>query len=260
MPILEIRLDRAAAMAPAILSIRNSLEAVAISLRAIEETKFSEIPPIPGASQQFSIGIKDESEDVRRQHLRDWLLTKGVQEISRGLRATLEEAYLYVSTIALSGIHISPQDFQAQIEKFRQTGNKLKFPQLLEEVDSRLSTHLKFSNEFLFFQKVRNCFEHRNGIVGSADVAADGLLTLSLPRLGLFAKGIEGDIEIGPGFVAEKDEGLFIKQTISSRSYRVGERLTLTPAEFVQIAQGCWLFLNDLESKLPMIVPATATT
>ena len=64
-------------------------------------------------------------------------------------------------------------DFQAAMASAHKEATKLNFPDLLDAVNKRLKTPLHFEDEFLSFQKVRNCLEHRAGIVSPAD-ADDG--------------------------------------------------------------------------------------
>jgi hypothetical protein len=52
----------------------------------------------------------------------------------------------------------------------------------MAEIKIGLTTPLAFGAEFLSIQKVRNCLEHRGGVVGTQDADIDGILRLSFPR------------------------------------------------------------------------------
>ena len=64
----------------------------------------------------------------------------------------------------------------------RKPASKLSFPDLLATVNAGLSSPLDFEREFLSMQKVRNCLEHRAGVVRKQDLDEDGAaLTFKLP-------------------------------------------------------------------------------
>jgi hypothetical protein len=122
-------------------------------------------------------------------------------------------------------------------------------------VNKRLSTPLHFENEFLSFQKVRNCLEHRAGIVGPADASADGKLVLSLPRLEIFYMKGGKEIEIRAGELIEGEDGegamICLRMGTGTREFKLGERVLFSADEFQEIGLGCWAFANDLTVKLP---------
>jgi hypothetical protein len=110
---------------------------------------------------------------------------------------------------------------------------------------------MTYEKEILSLVAVRNCLEHRHGIVGAADADANGQLSLTLPRLQTVAI-VEGkEIEIGPGYVSEASTQIGIKRVNRERTYRLGEKIEIDAAQFQEIAFACHLFAEDIASKLP---------
>jgi hypothetical protein len=82
----------------------------------------------------------------------------------------LEEAYFYNGMVARTGGLRTWAGVQAAEQKLRQAASNKRFPQLLDEVKKRLTSPLHYERELLSLQDVRNCLEHREGIVRERDV------------------------------------------------------------------------------------------
>ena len=159
----------------------------------------------------------------------------------------LEEAFLYLGAYKTLGAVITWGD----VLEMRRVASAYSFPDLLRKVDEGLPSPLIFTAEMLSLQKVRNCLEHRGGIVGDKDLDASGKLKLVLPRWAFFAKEDSGDVEIYPDYRAKKDTALVMKRVSREREYALGDRIAFTPQEFTEIAHSCWLLSQDLGQKSP---------
>src|SRR5947209_6054074 len=134
----------------------------------------------------------------RRAMYENWLLTRGFQDLARGIRESLEEAALFLSLVVKSNTVSTIQQLESEIVRSRKRASKLQFPELMVEINARLATLLAFGAEFLSIQKVRNCLEHRGGVVGVQDADADGILRLSFPRFKIFYNRKGEEIEDKP--------------------------------------------------------------
>jgi hypothetical protein len=105
-------------------------------------------------------------------------------------------------------------------------------------------------------QNTRNCFEHRGGIVGSKDVAQDGIMELSFPRMKIFYLRNGEEIEVVEGGAPvdtgddEPEVDILLRLDVRVRRYNLGERLTLTVADFDEIAFACYHFGSQLVTGL----------
>lgn len=244
---LQVTLNADGVTAPLVRAVRDTVETIGLALSALATANLSEAPSIPDAFPQFRYGTEQRSTEERKAAYTAWLLSKGFQDLSRGIREMLEEAYLYVGMYKMVGQSATWGDVEAR----RKEASDLKFPPLLAKINAELLSPLKFTDEFLSLQKVRNCLEHRAGVVSERDIGPDGWLRLVLPAFAMFAEEDGHDVEIYPGYFAKKDTPLKFKRISRERSYRAGERITFAPKEFGEIAHSCWLLSVDVGNRLP---------
>lgn len=235
-------------IAPALKVMRTTCEIVAISLAAPENTDIENPPDIPGALHQWEFDGPLESKEQIKAAYANWLLNKGFQDIARGVRESLEGAFLYIGLFKT----FPGKTTKGKIEAIRKRANKMNFSTLLASINKELKDGLSFEEEFLSLQKVRNCLEHRDGIVTADDVNHQNkLLRLILPRLRIFSEKDGDEIELKPNMRVEKGQLIEIKRVSRERIYKIGERIVFDAAEFHEIASACWFLSNDIAEKLP---------
>jgi hypothetical protein len=171
----------------------------------------------------------------------------------------LEEGFLYNNMVEFfSQTDLSKTktwgELQSIMESSRKTAGELYFPDLMARVNRGLTAPLHFEREFLSLQRVRNCLEHRDGVVTEKDVdPGTQVLRLGLPRLKLFYEEEGREIELLKGSHVEKDTLMSFKNVIEEREFKLGDRATFKAEEFHDIGFGCWVFTSDLGSKLPRL-------
>ncbi|MDH2353749.1 hypothetical protein QCM77_43890 [Bradyrhizobium sp. SSUT18] len=195
------------------------------------------------------------TEDERRDAYLNWVMVRGLQDLSRGVKRSLEEAYLYVEGRKLVGRKMKLAElagFEAQVRK---RANRKDFGQIMSLVNPQLKEPLSFEEEFKSLQKIRNVLEHRDGIVGVQDLGERETLDLLIPRIGLFYMKDGQETEItGPTGPFPADTAMYIKRASPrKRSYKLGEQTKITGREFNEVAFACHLFAADLANKLPDI-------
>jgi hypothetical protein len=216
----------------------------------------------PETSEQ-SIGYRFEeigiTAEERRATYQNWLLCRAFQELLRGVRESLEEAVLFLELLSQPGEKkTTVGQWNQDLEDIRRRASNMKFPQLIAAVNSGLTEPLAFEGQFLSMQKVRNCLEHRAGIVGARDVDEGGsALTLSFPRLRIFYRRGDEDIDVVPGQTVDTGDGkdevqIFMRLESRSRTYKIGERIVFNANDFNEVAMACHFFAGDLGRKLPL--------
>jgi hypothetical protein len=252
---IKITLNADGVLAPALRAIRNSVEVASFCLNAIESSDLSETPKFEPT--RFHMRFSGEmSADLRKVTYTNCLLSKGFQELARGIRLMLEEAYFYNSMVEMTkaGIPATWSALQEQMQEFRTTAMRANFPDLMRRVNAGLSAPLHFENEFLTLQTVRNCLEHRDGIVTEKDLdPTTKTLRLLLPQIKIFIEKEGREVEIGKGSFVEADTAIMIRNTVKEREYKLGERVIFKAEEFHDIGFGCWAFTSDLGTKLPKL-------
>lgn len=255
-PKLQLVFDRHMVSAPVQLAAIVSTDVIAASLTAFADGDLGK-PSMPNQFSQLQILGPPLTSDQRRTMYENWLLAAGFHSLIRGVRESLEAAAV-CSQMLTGQIRVpSSATLGGVFDSLRKSVSKLPFPRLLATVNAVLVSTLDFEREVLSMQKVRNCLEHRGGILRNEDIDADGAaLTLSFPRWKFFYMRGGEEIELaqcervdaGDGEPEVQILGRFVPR---SRTYHLGERITFTASEFSEIAMACSFFGNELASKLP---------
>jgi hypothetical protein len=232
---------------PLVRAVRDSTEVIGLALSAIKSADTSEAPRVPDAFFHYTYKAGPRDPEERRQAYTTWLLAKGYHELARATREMLEEAYLYVELYKTIGTTITGK----LVFDLREQAGGFRFPVLLARINEALPRSLIFAAEMQSLQKVRNCLEHRNGIVGQSDVDETGKLRLVLPVYAPFAQEEDGDVELHVGYRAKKETQIAFRRISRERTYELGERVAFSAEEFSEIAHSCWMLSQDLLDKLP---------
>lgn len=263
---LHIELNPNGVAAPAHRAVIIASQVVGICLRGLANDDLSP-PEMQGGSVGYKFGVLEMSDSERRETYQNWILSKGFQDLARGVRETLEEAIFYLAMVKREPGLTTWSAIEAEMAEIRSIAGGFAFPKLLEEVNAGLTEQMAFDAEFLSLQKARNCLEHRGGRVGARDVdASTGTMTLSFPRLRMFYRRGDEEIEIAPGEAIDthspdnpfgKDEGVPISmnRVTRSREYALGEPVVIGASDFYEIAMACHLFASDVAAKLPTLPP-----
>jgi len=250
---LTFSFDRNGVVLPLVRAGRDSAETMGFALTAMKGADLAPTPHVPDvfARYEYDAGTRDPEE--RRAAYTAWLLSMGYQDLARATRAMLEEAFVYLEVVKLIGSTLSA----GQLLNARKVAGDLRFPVLLDRVNEGLESPLIFAAEMLSLQKVRNCLEHRGGIVGDYDVDADGELKLVLPTLVFVAHEGDKEVELYINYYTEKETEVTIKSISRERVYKLDERIVFSPTDFVEIAHSCRMLADDLREKLPQVVLST---
>jgi hypothetical protein len=255
---IQIRLDGNGVSAPAQQAAWQCSEIVAFFLHAASSADLSKQPETASNTMTYKFSGPEMTAAERYGLYENWLLGKGFHELARGVHETLEQALLYVEMLKYQPTETTWGEFQAHIEQIRTRAGRLPFPTLLAEVNAGLTAPMAFDDDFKSFQKVRNCLEHRAGVVGAIDVDETQYLTLMLPRLKAFYLREGNEIEIQVGAIIDRYEHpemveILMTRETRTRSYALGEKVRFNASEFHEIAFACHMFAGDLASKLPVI-------
>lgn len=261
---LELKLDANGVVAPAQRAAWQCSEIITFSLQSAAAADLSKQPEIVSNTMRYSFTGPPISAEERFKIYENWLLAKGFQDLARGIRETLEEAVFYLEMMKYQPGKTTVGEFNEHIAAIRRRAGRLQFPELMAEVNAGLKSPMAFEGEFLLLQKVRNCLEHRAGIVGEVDLNEPGKLTLILPRLKMFYMHQDQEVELEVGAIIDthEHEGLakgaeiLLKHDVRTRSYDLGQQVAFDSKEFSEIAFACHLFAADIGSKLPTLAAA----
>ncbi|WP_336810845.1 hypothetical protein [Bosea sp. MMO-172] len=256
-PILHIQLNADGVVAPARQAAATVAEVVAGCLRAFEAGELARPAPLAGFSAVIDLGMPDLAPEARHSLYSNWLVAKGFQDLLRGVRASLEEALLFIALMGYEPKLTTVGAIEEFVAQTRKTASGLKFPALLERIHRGLKLPLIYGAEVQSLQSARNCLEHRNGIVGQGDVdPITQALTISFPRMKVFYERDGQELEIMPNAVVDAGEEkaevqIYMRRDIATKSFALGERIEFSVPEFIEIAMSCMIFAADLAGKLP---------
>src|SRR5258706_2994483 len=170
-PRIELQLHPDGVAAPAHIAAQTCREIVDFYFAALATADLSKNPPAPeGTFFRFGFSGPELSTTDRRSLHENWLLAKVFQDLMRGVRASLEEAFFFTELIAAGTITAqSSSTLDEILAPFRKKAADLRFPPLLAEVNKRLERPLEFTDAYQSMQAARNCLEHRAGIVAKSD-------------------------------------------------------------------------------------------
>jgi hypothetical protein len=256
-PKVHLTLDANAIAAPVHAAAVVCREIVDFNFNAMAKADLSKKPPgIEGTFFVFDVKGPDLTAADRRALYESWILAKAFQDLMRGVRASLEQSYLFIELLFGPRSVKSDSTLDDFVAPFLEKAAKKNFPDLLGYVNSKLQKQLDFASAYQSMQNARNCLEHRGGVVGKSDVSASGEMELRFPRIKAFydRRGEEIEIEPGSKIDAQNDEAtvpILMRLDVRQRRYTLGQRLRLTVADFNEIAFACYHFGSQLAANLP---------
>jgi hypothetical protein len=163
-------------------------EVVDLYFDTLSKADLSQPPSAPGDTF-FRFDINGLSAEERRGVHERWVLIKAFQDLMRGVRGSLEEAYFFIALLREGKIRAPTNATLGEIlAPYRAKAEAMNFPSLMEQVNRGLENPVPFAEAYGSLQSARNCLEHRDGIVGRRDVDAGGVLKISVPRAKIFVE------------------------------------------------------------------------
>jgi hypothetical protein len=252
-PMLKLELNLDAVVVHAQNAVVLSSEIVDFIFDALGKADLSTKPA--NDATQYKFKSPEISAAERRAMFETWLFSKAFQDLMRGVRASLEQAYFFLELLAGPSKIKSDTTLEAFFEPFKRKAATLNFGDLLDRVNSKLPQPLNFADAYHSLQRARNCLEHRNGIVGNVDAPAGGVMIPSFPRVKAFYLRKEQEIELEAGHVVDAQDDkeqvqIFMRIDLRELRFSKGKRLCLSSRDFNEIAFACNYFVNDLAAKV----------
>jgi hypothetical protein len=252
-PRIDIQLNPDGVAAPTHAAAITCREIIDFYFDALTRADLSKKPSAPaGKFFRFDLSGPDLSAAERRAIHENWILAKAFQELMRGVRASLEEAFFFTELLASGPIRAhSSGTLDDILAPFRKRAADLRFPPLLAQVNSRIERPLEFSDAYQSMQAARNCLEHRGGIVSRSDAGPNGIMELRFPALKVFIVRENEEIELYEGLAVEAGTEIMMRFVVRIREFKIGERLKISAADFDEISFGCFQFATELAQRLP---------
>lgn len=255
---VQLNLNPNAPILNANISILVTGNVVQLCLAKIKESASSEFGQQYGCTFNLD-GISKEERDTLYEN---WVLANGFHALIRSLREALNESLFLLRMAEFKTFSGTFQELEIRTREIHRKVEKMHFPDLISALNSKLNNPIDFLLEWDSFNKLRNCLEHRAGIVSESDLD-DGqdVLSFVFPSIEAFIiqDGIKRTLNIGqvidthdPNFKFSSSAPLEMNLTLikKKRLYKIGEKVNISVQEFHDIALACNFFLNDLGGKL----------
>lgn len=274
-PLVTIRLDARGVGVPAQMAAKEVYGIFALTHPVIQTADLSNIQPLAGENVHHQMDLLGRTPQEDLASINRRLIAMCISDLARGVRQSLEDAATYIDI----AIQTSPEAIRAEILDdtedamvaaiwaavaarqgvFRQQAQAMRHPQLLEKVVKGLRAPLSWAPELTSFQKLRNCLEHRGGIVGMQDVDETGAMVIRLPYLKVDVVGESGAVrpfEIGMDL--KERSSMEVGVDVRKLTFQLGENVEVEPKQIGEMAFACWVFAVDLVDKLtPENAPTT---
>lgn len=253
---LQLNLD--AIRNVAVEAARAAADVVGIAMQLIDSAGPEATPKHQGGFAHYDFGTTGTAEE-RFAARRRWLLVRGFQDITVAVRRAFEDADMLLAVAQENGPQrqTTSVELTTMLARLRRAANRANLPDLLKRIEGRLGEPLAYSDEILSLNRVRNCLEHRRGLVGPDDLdSGKDQLSLQFPRLRVFYihRGQEVELAIGQQLPDDPDDGvgfpIMMQRETSRVAFKVGEIIDLTAEHFAELTFAVWFFVEDLRKKV----------
>ncbi|HET7847764.1 MAG TPA: hypothetical protein VFL51_01760 [Pseudolabrys sp.] len=207
-------------------------------------------------TEKFRVRGQEMTAAERRALHENWILSKAFQDLLRAVRHALEDAFVFGALLTKTHQVKSNATLAEFIAPFQAKASAMKFPELLDAVNCKLTSKIEFSQAYMSLQTARNCLEHRAGVITKIETHQRDEFVLRVPRVKMFYIRNGEEIELEPGHTVDPGDDraevdTFAKFEIRARSFSIGQRLSFTKAQFNEIAFACYLLGQQLATRLP---------
>ncbi|MGB3342830.1 MAG: hypothetical protein WBA61_02860 [Aequorivita sp.] len=194
------------------------------------------------------------SIDESRINFKNWVLKKGFEDLITAL-TELMISFSYIVDLN-KNLKANPKrtlgEFKQLMFKRNEKNTKLPFPKLIEKVNSSLKEPLKFSEEILSINKVRNCLVHRNGIIHPTDFNIENGLELKWWYYKVELKHGEQKKELKRFDIVTPEDGIITTSILKTKLFKDRQRVSFSFQEFFELSHFCQTVGFDMLDKFEL--------
>ena len=238
--------------------LKETTNCVTHIYHSIEESNIDLSKPLPTESFPLKINNNKPALTIKEQKIVsfEWVVRKAFEDFINGLTMSLKEANKIIETLLLSEkpkYSMTKEEIENELEKINVKIEKLHFPELVKSIEDYLSCSLRFSEEIISINKIRNCLVHRNGVVSDKDVRNNRDLELKWISLKWYTliENISTEITYDMRKNGITVSNLEYKVIDNRKSFEKGQKISIDINEFNGIAYTCSEFARFLYSSIP---------
>jgi hypothetical protein len=245
--------------------LQRAVDLVAFGLHAADQCSpqhfvipgvFGQITP----TRQMALSV-----DAARDEFRAWVLANGFRECVEGVGTALEwvrkacflwtrqgEVRLRQDGHFSLNARFSGEEWNEHIVKGAPKFDRLPLPDKLAHLERAYSwIRPDTSEDVLSLNAARNCLAHRDGVVGQKDVSAtNGGLVIKWRTLHITVGQGETERVVDIGSKVEAGEEIGVRLQKCQRTIPLGEKVSISATEFVEIAMTFLFFSQELEKSV----------
>ena len=227
----------------------NCQNNVLLGLRLVE--KIENFPePTPEELQFMQLYFNGHITEINQSKslFKQWVLKNGFEDIHNYIRTTLERLYVFKNVEAeiKKGSTIKVDELEIELI---QKANKLNFPVLIEKITNLFDEPLDYQKHIESINNARNCFIHRNGIVGEKDINNAQIKKLEIigNRFKLFFKKGDQEVIAEFGKPGPENAALMLGGEEFIIDFDIKQKIDISLKQFIDILITCVFFNADLE-------------
>lgn len=198
--------------------------------------------------------VNKMSIEESRINFKKWVLKKGFEDLISAL-TELMISFSYIVDLNKK-IKQHPkrtfEEFKLLIFERNEKNTKLPFPKLIEKVNNSLKEPLKFSEEILSINKVRNCLVHRNGVVHPTDFNVENGLELKWWHYNIELKQGEQKKELKRFDLIRPEDDIITTSILKVKLFKDRQRISFSFQEFFELSHFCQTVGFDMLEKFEL--------
>jgi hypothetical protein len=198
-------------------------------------------------SKHFGFGIDTFPvwrPPLAKREFSTWVLTNGFCDIAEAISVVLKQvhhvAWMVRLVDQLGGVN-EPKvpEWEQACERAAQQFDRRPLPGKLDHLGSDFGIQFppRLVREIRSINAARNCFVHRDGIVGEKDLDETGQLTVYFRHLALTVGPTDAPIEITLPYTKQEGDELRLEERDTSKSFSLCMLVTFDSADFSGF---CW--------------------
>jgi hypothetical protein len=239
----SVELDLDSVVKVLLIGVRRTAAFMGLGVNAAIDPDFKtvDLPSTESNLRLLPDPIPDSLMANIKEEFKLWIQAGGLRELCESLEQYLTGIYRFAAIAAASrGGRISSSAVVEIPKRFSREGLRTKLAMLREDFDVGLQRPELMASLW----DVRNCLNHRRGLVGQQDVSGGGFLEMSWRGIDTLFIDHQGNVtllEIGhEPFPTGEGGHIAIRVTDRVRRFTVGDRIDFSPHDLAEI---CWFAL-----------------
>jgi hypothetical protein len=205
----------------------------------------------------IDFGKGDNNPEIIKENFKNWLITKALEDLIKGLQFSIGKALGHCKLIRLicKNSRRTKNEIEFELSMINKKIRKAHFPNLIEDLEIITGNKLNLKQHILSINKIRNCLTHRYGIVREDDLNSEGVLELKWKKLSIMLASNDNKKEvkildrivINPG----EQSKIYTQFKDTSKLFQKDEKIVLDYIELSDIFLTCFLFGKELLKIMP---------